>query len=87
MSVMSNSERARLALEATKGFDSQTRDILVHLVEKGPISPIEALELYGCMRLGARIYDLRQLGIQIRSKITKNENGKRWSVYSLEVDE
>ena len=86
MNATNNLERARLALEATKGYDSQARDILVHLVEKGPISPIEALEQYGCMRLGARIYDLRQLGIKIRSVITKNDNGKRWSVYSLEVE-
>ena len=62
---------------------SQKKDILNHLIEKGTITPIEALELYGCFRLGARIADLKAEGIQIRTDIVA-KNGKRFARYSLE---
>lgn len=62
---------------------TQKKDILNHLIEKGTITPIEALELYGCFRLGARIADLKAEGIQIRTDIVA-KNGKRFAQYSLE---
>ena len=36
---------------------TQTEMILNHLKTKGRITPLEALNLYGCFRLGARVYD------------------------------
>lgn len=33
----------------------------------GSITPMEALRLFGCYRLGARIYDLRKSGMKIRT--------------------
>lgn len=44
---------------------SQNSKILKHLRTIGPITPLEALNLYGCFRLGARICDLRELGHEI----------------------
>ena len=41
---------------------SQTEMILNHLRECGSISPKEAMDDYGIMRLGARIYDLKRQG-------------------------
>ena len=41
--------------------------IISHLRTFGSITPREALDLYGCMRLGARIYDLKRQGYDIRT--------------------
>ena len=39
--------------------------VLYHLKQKGEITQAEAINLYGCYRLAARIYDLRQAGYNI----------------------
>ena len=44
---------------------SQTEMILNHLRECGSISPKEAMDDYGIMRLGARIWDLKHMGYTI----------------------
>ena len=41
---------------------SQCEKILCHLQTRGTITPVEAMNEYGCMRLGARIWDLRRAG-------------------------
>lgn len=46
-------------------MESQNAAILNHLKKVGPITPIEALDRYGCFRLAARIYELRQKGHDI----------------------
>jgi hypothetical protein len=60
---------------------NQTEAILQHL-KGAPITPIEALNHYGCFRLGARIYDLRAAGHQIKSELIER-NGKKFAQYSL----
>lgn len=63
---------------------SQSKQILAHLQAGKSITPIEALNLYGCFRLGARIYDLIQQGHNINSDMVKDERtGKRYARYSL----
>ena len=59
----------------------QTEKILDHLKKHGSITPQEALREYGCMRLGARIYDLRREGHEIeREMVTaKNRDGENVS--------
>ncbi|AIT09102.1 hypothetical protein LO80_03375 [Candidatus Francisella endociliophora] len=44
---------------------SQEKQILEHLKSGKELTPLEALLEYGCMRLGARIYDLRVKGHEI----------------------
>jgi len=61
---------------------SQTEQILEHLKSGKEITPMDALVNYGCFRLGARIYDLRQQGYDIESEL-KQENGKQYAVYRL----
>jgi len=39
---------------------SQKTQILEHLKEHGSITPLEALRLFGCFRLAARIHELRR---------------------------
>lgn len=45
--------------------------ILEHLEKNGSITPLEAQKLYGCMRLGARIWDLRHEGHEIIREIVE----------------
>ena len=65
--------------------ESQAMTILRHLQSKGPISQTEAVELYGCWRLGARIFDLRKAGWKIVSE-KKTSGEKNWVAYWLASD-
>ena len=40
-------------------IDSQVRLVLEHLISRGSITQMEAVDEYGCYRLSARIYELR----------------------------
>ena len=51
---------------------TQNKLILNHLKENKKINPLEALNLYGCFRLGARIYNLKKDGHNIETKRKKN---------------
>ena len=62
---------------------NQTVRILAHLKSGKTITPIEALDKYGSLRLGARIYDLRQDGYQIHSKRVDVGDGTKVAQYSL----
>jgi hypothetical protein len=44
---------------------------------------LEALEKFGCFRLGGRIYDLKQRGHKIETVMVE-KNGKRFATYRLE---
>lgn len=61
---------------------TQNAAILKHLKRKS-ITPIDALELYGCLRLAARIDNLRKQGHDIKTTVIRNSNGKRFARYSL----
>ena len=55
----------------------QIREVL----ERGEaITPIDALQMFGCFRLGARIYDLRQEGLSIRTNMSK----AGYAIYRME---
>lgn len=61
---------------------SQTEQILKHLKGGRSITALEALITYNCFRLGARIWELKQMGYAVESHIIKR-NGKRFSLYRL----
>lgn len=65
---------------------SQTEQIRSHLEEHGKIDPMTALKIFGCMRLAARISDLKEGGVKISTEM-KSENGRRWAVYHLDKDQ
>lgn len=46
---------------------SQTEAIRRHLLKHNSITPMEALRRYRCMRLAARIRDLRKTGFSVLS--------------------
>ena len=60
---------------------SQNHAILSHL-KRGPITPLDALERYGCFRLAARIRDLRDAGHKIDAELVM-KGEKRFSRYRL----
>ena len=63
---------------------TQTEAILSHLQSGKPITPLEALDEYGCFRLGARIHELKKDGYSIESEIvTDQRTGKHYARYRL----
>jgi len=62
--------------------ETQTAQILRHLEERGTITPMDALTDYGCFRLGARIYELRQRGYDIETEMVSS-GGKRYARYRI----
>ena len=61
---------------------SQNKVIRQHLEKGKAITPLEALERYGCFRLAARINDLRDEGLDIET-MTLTHNGRRYASYKL----
>lgn len=68
---------------------TQTGDVLAHLIEHGSITSLEAFKKYGCTRLSARIYNYRKMGYEIETKriTVKNryENAASVAVYTLKA--
>lgn len=67
---------------------TQCDKILFHLQTIGSITPVEALDQYGCFRLAARVAELKAEGYLITSEIVskKNRFGEtvRFAKYRLE---
>ena len=62
---------------------SQKAKILAYMQAGNKITPIEALEKYGCFRLGARIADLKEDGYDIKSQFVTTTTDKRVKAYWL----
>jgi len=50
-------------------MESQNKNILKYLQSGKSLTPLEALRLFGCFRLGGRIYDLKKAGHPIKTEI------------------
>lgn len=61
---------------------SQTARILA-LLRQGPLTPLDALDRAGSFRLGARIWELRHQGYEIRTEWLTTSNGSRIARYIL----
>ena len=59
--------------------------ILAHLRSGQPITSLEALRDYGCIRLAARIFEIREAGHNIVSQMVQVDNGKCVAEYRLVV--
>ena len=69
-------------LTMTNEATSQNKGILAYLQSGKSITPIEALKEFGCFRLSARIFDLRAMGHNIKTK-SITINGKTVAQYSM----
>ena len=61
---------------------SQLNKIRNRLLSGGAITPLDAVFEYGCLRLAARIADLRNEGMNIKTSIV-HKGDKRFARYSL----
>lgn len=64
---------------------TQKENILNHLKVYGTITPLEALDLYGSMRLGAVVFELKKEGHDIKMRL--NPYGKHYAIYTMERSE
>jgi hypothetical protein len=67
----------------TLRMDTQCNAILAALQSGRKLSPMEALREFGCFRLGARIWDLKQAGHPIE-RTWGTDGEKRWAEYRLQ---
>lgn len=63
-------------------YVSQQKNIENVLVRGGSITPIDALQQFGVFRLSAIIFNLREKGHKIKTKMIGNGN-KKYASYSL----
>lgn len=66
-----------------KETPTQTDRILWHLKAGHKLTPIDALNKFGCFRLGARIWDIKEMGFKIRTKLVKTNTNKNIAEYEL----
>lgn len=62
---------------------SQNKQIADYLNKGKKLTPIDALNKFGCFRLAARIADLRNEGMNIVTNTIKLENKKQIAQYWL----
>lgn len=69
---------------------TQEEKILDYMERHGSITPLEAMQELGIMRLGARIYDLKESGVKIITETVKGKNRDgeptRYARYRLEKE-
>lgn len=64
-------------------MNRQNQMILNHLKSRGQITPLEALNKYGCFRLAARIFDLKAAGNNIGKIMIDVGQDRRVASYYL----
>lgn len=62
---------------------NQKQKILEHINRVGSITPLEALNLFGCLRLAARINDLKREGVEISTDRWITPGGANVAIYKL----
>lgn len=66
-------------IEAAK---TQEQRILEYLNDGHLLTPLEALNRFGCFRLGARIFDLRKQGHNVQMRLVRKDN-KNFAQYFI----
>ena len=64
-------------------MESQTKMIKRHLQKGESLTPMEAFLLFNCLRLAARIKDLRDMGYPIERQTLTVASGKRVASYYM----
>lgn len=63
-------------------MESQIKEISQYLRTGKSLTPLEALHLFGCFRLAARVFELRSRGMNIKTTMVE-ANDKRFASYRL----
>lgn len=66
-----------------KSSATQCAQIKAWLQQGNKITSLQALDLFGCMRLASRIHDLRNAGLDIHTERILTPSGKYVTQYSL----
>jgi len=61
---------------------SQATRILAHLKAGKKLTPLQALQKFGCLRLSGRVLELRQAGYQIKTRLVR-KGRSRVAEYSI----
>lgn len=69
--------------ENQQSTNSQNSRIRAWLKAGKTLTSLEALNLFGCMRLASRINDLRKQGLNIHTERILTPTGKRVTRYSI----
>lgn len=64
----------------------QSKEILAHLQMGNKLTPLDALEKFGCFRLAARVHELRQAGHPIHRELVY-DGGTSYARYYMEKEE
>lgn len=63
---------------------TQNEQIRKYLEAGNTLTPLEALNLFGCFRLATRIFELKKQGLNILTDIVEDAaTGKRYAKYRL----
>jgi hypothetical protein len=62
---------------------NQAAQILSHLEHGRSLTAMDALNLFGCFRLAARVHELRAQGHHIEERVVVTPGGKRVAEYTL----
>lgn len=66
-------------------IESQRKNVKNWLLQGNPITPIMALQMFGCFRLSAIIFVLKnEDDMNIKTEMVYEPNGKRYAKYYLE---
>lgn len=66
--------------------EAQNLQVLNYLKTGKILTPMEALDMFGCFRLAARIYELKDKGWPIYCERKPTDSGKIVGHYSLNLD-
>lgn len=65
---------------------TQTEQIKTFLLAGNTLTALESLDRFKCFRLGARCWDLRQAGYNVKSKMVETPSGKKIASYWIPSD-
>ncbi len=77
--------RDGVQVEQMDALDNTTQcdKILCYMLRGFAITPLEALRMFGCFRLAARIFDLKDRGHVIHCRTLRIPGGKKVSAYFI----
>lgn len=64
-------------------MSSQIKEIRHYLESGGKLTPLEALDKFGCFRLAAIVHKLKEQGLKIKTTMMK-EGQKTFAEYSID---
>ena len=68
-----------------KSSATQCAQIKDWLLQGNKLTSLDALNLFGCMRLASRIHDLREKGLNIHTERIQVPSGKYVTQYSIQA--